>query len=126
MRHAARWSVLPVLCLFGTAQAQPAECGGHVCISEAQAPAATGLDRSPTTATLANFAELERCSAALVELIAASEGERRLACSAVGHALQLVGRCRISLRRPLHAEIKSEVRHPLYGAIRGQTIGGHR
>ena len=44
MRRAARWTVLSVLCLFGTqeGQAQPAECGGdYVCIQEASLAAVT-------------------------------------------------------------------------------------
>jgi hypothetical protein len=60
-----------------------------------------------------------RCIDAPVDILAASEGERRLACSAAGHALQLLGHCGISLRRPLHVEITSEVRHPFNGAILG-------
>ena len=120
MRH-ARWIVLPVLCLFGTqqGQAQPAECGGGICISEAQTAAVTGLDKSPAAAKLDDLAELERCPAAAVAVTAAYPEERRLACSAASDAIRLVGRCGISLRRPLGVQIMSEVRHPLGGAIFG-------
>ena len=61
----------------------------------------------------------ERCAEAPVDVTASSPSERRLACSAANHALQLLGRCRISLRRPLHVEIAKEVRHPFSGPIFG-------
>jgi hypothetical protein len=61
----------------------------------------------------------ERCAEAPVEVTAASPDERRLACSAAGNAIQLLGRCGISLRRPLSVHILSEVRHPFSGAIFG-------
>ena len=54
----------------------------------------------------------ERCSDIPVDVVAISVEERRLACAAATHALQLLGRCNISLRRPLKVEISSEVRHP--------------
>ena len=54
----------------------------------------------------------ERCSDIPVDVVAISAEERRLACSAATDALQLLGRCNISLRRPLKVEISSEVRHP--------------
>jgi hypothetical protein len=56
---------------------------------------------------------------ASVDVIATSDGERHLACSAAGQALHLLGSCGISLRRPLQVEIASEVRHPFNGAILG-------
>ena len=77
------------------------------------------VDSDFTVSDPAALTNQHRCIDAPVDVIAASEGERRLACSAAGHALQLLGRCGISLRRPLRVEIKSEVRHPLYGAIQG-------
>ena len=61
----------------------------------------------------------ERCAEAPVDVTAASLDERRLACSAAKHALQLLGRCNISLQRPLQLQIMSEVRHPFSGAIFG-------
>jgi hypothetical protein len=60
-----------------------------------------------------------RCVDAPADVIAASEVERRLVCSAASHALQLLGRCGISLRRPLRVEIRREVRHPFNGEILG-------
>ena len=43
---------------------------------------------------------------------------RRL-ISAASEAIRLLGRCGISLRRPLHVQIITEVRHPFSGAIFG-------
>jgi len=54
-----------------------------------------------------------RCEEAPVDVIAASSDERHVACSAAGDALALLGRCGISLRRPLRVEIVRQVRHPL-------------
>jgi len=118
MRHGARWSFLSILCLFGTQQglAQPAGCGGdYVCIFEAPAATITGLHKSSAVAKLANLAELERCPGAPIHVTAASAEERGLACSAAGDAIRLLGRCGISVRRPLQVEIMSEVRHPFRG-----------
>jgi hypothetical protein len=61
----------------------------------------------------------EQCAQAPVEVTALSPDERRLACSAANDALRLLGRCGISVRRPLRVEIMSEVRHPFSGAIFG-------
>ena len=61
----------------------------------------------------------ERCAEAPIVVIAASSEERRLACSAASDAIQRLGRCGISLRRPLHVQIMSEVRHPFGGAVLG-------
>jgi hypothetical protein len=54
----------------------------------------------------------ERCPDIPVDVVAISVDERRLACSAASDALELLGRCNISLRRPLKVEISSEVRLP--------------
>src|SRR5262245_46908361 len=59
----------------------------------------------------ASLAAGEQCEAAPIEVIAASLEERRLACSAADEAIRLLGRCGISLRRPLDVKIMSEVRH---------------
>jgi hypothetical protein len=121
MRRAARWTVLSFLCLFGTqqGQAQP-ECGGdYVCIEEAPAAAIAWLDKSPAAAKLLKPVEPERCPGAAVDVAAASPEERHLVCSAANHALQLLGRCGISLRWPLQVQILTEVRHPFSGAIFG-------
>lgn len=122
MRHAARWSVLSLFCLFGTqqGQAQSVVCGrDYECISEAQTAAVTGLNKSLAAARIANLANLERCPAVAVAVAAASPEDRSLACSAASDAIRLVGHCGISLRRPLRVQIMSEVRHPLGGAIFG-------
>ena len=50
-------------------------------------------------------AQPERCQGLQIEVTASSADERRLACSAAGDALQLLGRCGISLRRDPACEI---------------------
>ncbi len=117
VRHLSALSLLCLLCIQH-AQAQALECGGdYVCI-EAPAPARQP-DLSPAAAKIASLAGVERCPAAPVDVTAASPEERGLTCSAAGDAIRLVGRCGISLRRPLHVQIMSEVRHPVGGAIFG-------
>jgi hypothetical protein len=59
------------------------------------------------------------CAQAQIGVAADSPDERRLACSAAEHAIELLGRCGISPRKPLKVQIQSEVRHPLGGAIFG-------
>jgi len=114
--------ILSILCLFGTQQglAQAIECGGdYVCISKAPAATITALHKSSAVTKLADLVELELCPEAPVHVTAASAEERGLACSAAGDAVRLLGRCGISVRRPLRVEIMSEVRHPFSGAIFG-------
>jgi hypothetical protein len=53
-----------------------------------------------------------RCAEVAVDVAAPSPRERALACSAAEHGLSLLKSCGISLRRPLHIEIKKELRHP--------------
>jgi hypothetical protein len=61
------------------------------------------------TASLAGSA---RCPGAAIDVAAASSDQRHPACSAANQALELLGRCGISLRRPFRVEVMSEVRHP--------------
>ena len=61
----------------------------------------------------------ERCPEAPVDVTAGSPDERSLACSAANVALELLRRCKISPRRPLHVQIVDEVRHPFSGPIFG-------
>jgi hypothetical protein len=61
----------------------------------------------------------ERCAGLGVDVKASSAEERQLACSAAGDAIALLGRCKITLQRPLRLKIQSEVRHPLNGRIFG-------
>ena len=61
----------------------------------------------------------ERCPEATVDVTAKSPDERRLACSAATDATQLLGRCGISLIRPLRLQIMNELRHPFGGLIFG-------
>jgi hypothetical protein len=102
LRALAPLALAAVLCLFGGTR------------GEAQQAV-----RSSTAAKLASLGELERCPVAPVDVKAPSRDERRLACSAASDAIRLLGRCGISLRRPLHVQIMSEVRHPVGGAIFG-------
>lgn len=109
-----QWSALIVLCLVCSqqGQAQPAACGGdYVCTADVP-------DAALKWAGKLGAVQLQ-CPDAPVEVIAPSDDERRLACSAASHALELLGRCGISLRRPLHVEIRNEVRHPFNGPILG-------
>jgi hypothetical protein len=120
MRRVLQRSTLPLLCFFGTEQglAQAPQCGGdYVCIVEAQT-VAQPVEPS-VTAKDANLAAPERCFEASVDVTGDSLEERRLACSAASEAIRLLGRCGISLRRPLHVQIMTEVRHPFSGAIFG-------
>jgi len=122
MRHATQWSIFSLFCFLGTyqGQAQPAPCGGdYVCIDEVPTAAVTQPDHALGAAKLAGLAGLERCPGAPVDVTAASPEERGLACAAASNAIQLLGRCGISLRRPLNVQIISEVRHPFSGAIFG-------
>jgi hypothetical protein len=120
MRRILQWSTLPLVCLFGTHQvpAQTVQCGGdYACIVEAQT---TGQPvQSSVVAGLANVAAPERCAEASINVTAGSPEERSLACSAASDAVRLLGRCGISLRRPLHVQIMAEVRHPFSGPIFG-------
>jgi len=117
-------TLLGILCFFGSqqGQAQQAVCGGdYVCIADdsVAAAAAARRDQPSAVAKPENLAAQERCAEAPVDISAASPDERRLACSAAKDALQLLGNCGISLRRPLNVQIMSEVRHPFSGAIFG-------
>lgn len=88
-------------------------CGDYACLAGDSAAVAAWAAGS------ARLAAQQRCAEAPVNVTAASADERRLACSAANDAIQLLGRCGISLRRPLHVQIMSEVRHPFSGAIFG-------
>jgi len=122
MRSVTQWSILSLLCLLGTqqGQAQPAARGGdYVRIADDSTAAAVHPDQSAAVAKLASPAVQERCPYAPVDVTAALPDERQLACSAANSALQLLGRCNISLRRPLQLQIMSEVQHPFGRAIFG-------
>jgi hypothetical protein len=118
MRYVPRWSIIWLLSVLG--QVQPAACGGSSpFLVEAPTIAARPGHQSPPAANLANFAGGERCKERPVAVTASSSDEHRLTCSAANDALQLLGTCNITLRRPLHVQIMSEVRHPFSGAIFG-------
>lgn len=106
--------MLLALCLPApNASANETCVGDYVCIADDSVAVTASAARS------GSFAALERCQEAPIDVTAATADERRLACSAASHAIQLLGRCAISLQRPLHVQIMSEVRHPLGGAIFG-------
>jgi hypothetical protein len=110
------------LCLFGNQLgiAQQAACGGEdACIADQSPPKGTRPHQSSALTEMASLAVQERCPEAPVDVTAASPDERRLACSAAYDAIRLLGRCNISLRKPLRLEIVSEVRHPFSGPIFG-------
>jgi hypothetical protein len=58
----------------------------------------------------------QSCPDVPVEVEAASPEERRLTCTAARAALDILGRCSIAARKPLHVRIMREVRHPRGGA----------
>jgi hypothetical protein len=101
-----------------TGLAQPVQCAGdYGCIVEAQADEQPVV--SSATAKVVKLAAPERCPGVPVDVTAASPDERGLACSAANDAIHLLGRCRISLRRPLHVQIMGQVLHPLGGTVFG-------
>jgi hypothetical protein len=53
----------------------------------------------------------ERCAEVPVDVAAATDDERRLACSAALAALERFGRCGIALQRPLRIRIGPEIPH---------------
>jgi len=115
-------ALIGILCLIGSqpGSAQQAVCGGDdVCIADQSAATAARSDQSSAVAKLASLAVHQRCLEARVDVTAASSDEHRLACSAANDSIRLLGRCGISLRRPLHVQIMSDVRHPFSGAIFG-------
>ena len=106
--------MLLALCLPApNASANETRGGDCACIADDSAAV------SASAAGPASLAAQQRCAEAPVNVTAASADERHLVCSAANDALQLLGRCKISLRRPLHVHIMSEVRHPFSGAIFG-------
>lgn len=113
MRYVAQWSVLSFLCLLGTqqGQAQPAEYVGDQA-RVAESPMAAAVQPSSAVAKIASVTGPERCPGAAVDVTAAFSDQRHLACAAANQALELLGRCGISLHRPLRVEIMSEIRHP--------------
>jgi hypothetical protein len=86
-------------------------------LPEASTPSKLGLAAALSTegANRHGLAATERCAEAPVDVAGTSADERWLACSAASEAIQLLSRCRISLRRPLHVQIVTEVRHPFGG-----------
>ena len=94
--------------------AQPVECGGdYVCIADVLTAGRAAYPAQPTVlAHVANGAADPRCPAIPVDVIAESAEERNMACSAASTALELLGQCDITLRRPLHLKILRNVRHP--------------
>jgi hypothetical protein len=62
--------------------------------------------------TAASYAEARSCADAPIGVTAAVPDDRELLCSAAQQALRLLGRCGISLRRPLQVNILEELRHP--------------
>ena len=107
---------LLALCLPALSALADEGCeGDYVCIADDPAAAtawAAGRGAILSGHKQASYTGRERCPEALADVTAASSDERRLACSAAGDALQMLGRCGIYLRRPLHLQIMSEVRHP--------------
>lgn len=104
--------------------AEPYSCIEYLPLTAAEARSALGYPhvelevRNDGAIEQAGAAQ-ERCKEAPVEVVADSPEQRQLACSAANKALQLLGRCKVLLRRSLHVEIVNDVRHPLSGPILG-------
>jgi hypothetical protein len=98
-------------------------CGGNVCVADGSTALAAGpASRVPQwpEQSSGDGGNAVRCSTASAEVMAGSPDERHLACSVISDALQLLGRCGISPRRPLKLEIMSEVRNRIGAVILGQ------
>jgi hypothetical protein len=104
-----------------SADSQPREiCGGdYVCVADGSTALAAWPASRPEQSA-ADGGRVERCPRASAGVAAESPDERNLACSAVSDALQLLGRCGISPRRPLKLQIMNEVRNPIGAVIFGQ------
>jgi len=115
MRSVINLGALSLLCLFGS---QPANAQSEACHDQACAVKVASAEfiRPPVGAAAAPPG---RCPGLLVDVSAGSADEHRLVCSAADTALQLLGRCSITLRRPLQVQIMSPVRHPLGGPVFG-------
>jgi hypothetical protein len=98
--------------------AQPTECAGdYVCID-----GPVLADKSSKSTNVANIASpvaVERCVGLPVHVTAGSLENLRLICAAADDTIRLLGRCGISLHRPLHVEIMNEVQRPSGGAVFG-------
>jgi hypothetical protein len=121
MRRTIRWSIIPLLGFLGIpqGQAQPAACGTDDCIVGEATAVARKVGRLSAARKMAGPAETERCSDAPVDVTAGTPGERGIACSAATEAIERLNVCGITLRRPIHVQILSEVRHPFSGPIFG-------
>jgi len=122
MNCAAQWGALSVLCLFNIQQghAQSNTCGGYyACLTDGPTLAAAPSDQSYPAARPAGDVASIRCPEAAVDVTAASSDERQLVCSSAYSAIQLLGRCKITVQRPVQVHILSEVRHPFNGLIFG-------
>jgi hypothetical protein len=123
LKNPTALAVASLLCLGGgTVQAQPQTCGGDfVCTRDRSHTLAVPRDSPLVAAKLASAAARWPCAAGPADVAAETREKGEFACAAIGSAVQLLGRCGIAVRRPLHLEIKSEVRHPLHKA----EIFGH-
>src|SRR5262249_25456567 len=120
MRHIALWGVLSAFCLCGNEQGQTeAAVCGDTCIARGSAQQVARSGQTSAIANLANRATVGHCPGLRVDVIAATENELRVACSATSDAIRLLNRCRIWLHRSLHVHIVSEARHPLSDGMFG-------
>lgn len=117
MRGPIRLTILSAFCALGMQQSQAEQvaCGGDfVCAAEG----AGAIRPDEQRRKLASLAVKQQCRGTAVDVTAASEPERELACSAAGEAIRMLGRCGIAQRKPVHVHIMAEVRHSL-----GQVFG---
>lgn len=78
-----------------------------------------GASAEPPAGALEGALQQEQCQGLLVNVVAASAQERRIACHAARQAVDLVERCGIALRRSLYVHVQADVRHPFGGQIFG-------
>ena len=89
-----------------------------ICVLAAEANAQDPRE-DPTSAAFAAPAPAvqERCTEASIDVAVGSSGGRRLVCSAASRAIDRLGRCNITLKRPFRIQVLDEVRHPHHGGV---------
>lgn len=129
MSHVAIWAALAMSWAFGAGQGLAQHgAGQHTVVRPAERRYAGAVsharDLNPNTGEsephdIISDTQEHVCAKGLVDVAGASANERRLVCSAASHALQMLGRCKIFLQRPVHVEIANEIRHPFSGVAFG-------
>ena len=69
--------------------------------------------------TMSDQAPLAACTDARILISGPAEGDRKLACEGARQAVELLGRCGVSLHRPLRLEIAEQINHPFGRPVLG-------